>query len=103
MTDSAARQFQRKIEDFVCEHCGKEVKGTGYTNHCPACLWSKHVDINPGDRANTCGGMMEPIGVRQKDGEYDILHRCTVCKTEKYNRVTKADDFDIILKLSANI
>ena len=43
--------FTRKVEDFTCEHCGREVHGNGYTNHCPHCLHSKHVDVNPGDRA----------------------------------------------------
>ena len=57
------KRFNRRIEDFTCEHCGTEVHGNGYTNHCPNCLWSKHVDINPGDRAADCGGLMEPIAV----------------------------------------
>ena len=96
------KKFQRNTENFVCEHCGFKTEGDGYTNHCPKCLWSKHVDNNPGDRANECQGLMEPEGLRKKDGEYDILHRCTVCGTEKWNRVTKADDSDIIVKLSAS-
>ena len=33
--------FTKKIEDFTCDHCGYNVKGKGYTNHCPKCLWSK--------------------------------------------------------------
>ncbi|MFN2146641.1 MAG: RNHCP domain-containing protein, partial [Anaerolineales bacterium] len=36
-------KFQRRIEYFICEHCGAEVSGVGFTNHCPVCLWSKHV------------------------------------------------------------
>ena len=60
------KQFQRKKENFVCEHCGQEVIGNGYTNHCPSCLHSKHVDINPGDRAETCGGLMEPVDLELK-------------------------------------
>lgn len=96
------KQFQRTIENFKCEHCGTFVNGNGYTNHCPNCLWSKHVDTNPGDRANACKGMMQPISLRKKDGEYDVLHKCTVCGEEKYNHVTKDDNFDIILKLSTN-
>lgn len=50
------KKFQRQIEDFVCEKCGKEVKGDGYTDHCPRCLRSKHVDVNPGDRRSKCNG-----------------------------------------------
>ncbi|MDD4027925.1 MAG: RNHCP domain-containing protein, partial [Bacilli bacterium] len=43
-------------ENFICEVCKKEVKSLGYTarDHCPYCLSSKHVDINPGDRKCTC-------------------------------------------------
>ena len=55
--------FNRKKENFVCENCGEKVEGNGYTNHCPNCLWSKHVDINPGDRAETCHGLLKPIAV----------------------------------------
>ena len=66
MKSSVMRKFQRKKEDFICENCNKKVKGDGYTNHCPACLWSKHVDINPGDRLAECKGMMKPIGLDKK-------------------------------------
>jgi len=51
------KKFQKKKEDFKCEKCGREVIGTGYTNHCPDCLWSKHVDVNPGDRQSKCLGL----------------------------------------------
>ena len=40
---------------FNCEHCGKEVlplSDGSYRNHCPYCLYSKHVDIVLGDRLN---------------------------------------------------
>ena len=65
--------FIRKTEDFVCENCGQEVKGNGYTNHCPRCLYSKHVDINPGDRASDCGGLMKPVAVELRHGERIII------------------------------
>ena len=69
--------FQRRIENFVCENCGYEVAGTGYTNHCPKCLWSKHVDIHPGDRSAACGGMMEPIRVEGASPEYAIVRNAS--------------------------
>jgi len=72
-------KFQRKIEDFTCLNCGKGVKGNGYTNHCPHCLWGKHVDIHPGDRLNPCQGAMKPIGVELKQGHYLIVHECQKC------------------------
>jgi hypothetical protein len=54
-----SRKFQRTREDFTRERCRTFVKGGGYTNHCPECLWSKHVDVNPGDRQATCQGLKE--------------------------------------------
>ena len=95
------KKFQRTKENFVCENCGFKVKGSGYTNHCPRCLWSKHVDVNPGDRQAACRGMMSPIGVNLKGGEYIILNQCLKCGFEKKNKAAEADDFDIILRLSA--
>jgi hypothetical protein len=92
--------FTRTIEDFVCGRCDCSVTGTGYTNHCPKCLWSKHVDVNPGDRASDCGGMMEPIGVSLERDGYVIRHRCVVCGFQKPNKTAKEDDFEMILKLS---
>ena len=73
------QNFKRQIEDFICEHCGQKVVGNGFTNHCPRCLWSQHVDINPGDRAESCGGLMEPIGVELERGQYVITQKCLKC------------------------
>ncbi len=92
------KKFQRKIENFVCERCGYEVSGNGYTNHCPKCLWSKHVDINPGDRASKCKGLMEPIGLEMKNGEYVLIHKCVKCGHVKKNKKTEKDDMEEILK-----
>jgi hypothetical protein len=94
--------FQRRKEDFVCENCGFQVTGSGYTNHCPKCLYSKHVDINPGDRAEICGGLMSPIGIEQNHGEYTILHKCTKCGLRRRNKTVSEDDFNLIIKLSNN-
>jgi len=97
---ATTRKFQRTKEDFICEHCGVLVKGNGYTNHCPHCLWSKHVDINPGDRKASCQGLMEPVGIESRGGEYIIIHHCLSCGTEKKNKASKNDDFDAIIKVS---
>ncbi len=76
------KRFTKNDNGFICAHCGFEVKPLGKTsrNHCPKCLYSLHVDINPGDRANTCCGEMEPISAAPdpKKG-YVITHRCTKC------------------------
>lgn len=92
--------FIRVIEDFTCEHCGATVKGTGYTNHCPMCLWAKHVDNDPGDRAATCGGMMEPIRLEGTTPHYRILHRCERCKIERRVSVAENDAPERLVKLS---
>ena len=89
-------QFQKKIEAFVCEKCGEHVAGNGYTDHCPACLWSKHVDIFPGDRNATCGGMMEPVEQEMTNRGHDIVYRCMRCHYEHRNKVAHDDNQDLI-------
>ena len=71
--------FQKTVEDFVCEFCGNPVKGTGFTNHCPKCLWSKHVDVSPGDRMALCRGLMRPIRIDGSSPDYTIIHQCVKC------------------------
>lgn len=56
--------------------------------------------MNPGDRASECGGMMEPVLVTAKGGEYIILHRCTQCKFERPNRSQPNDSFDAIIAIA---
>ena len=97
------KKFNRQIEDFTCEHCGQKVHGNGYTNHCPNCLWSKHVDVNPGDRAADCGGLMEPVGVELKNGEYILLQKCKKCGHLRKNKVSPEDNFEEIIKLSRSM
>lgn len=87
----ADQKFQKRVEDFVCEACGVQVAGSGYTNHCPQCLVSKHVDVHPGDRLAECGGLMEVVKIDLKDGEWRLLHRCGRCGYEKWNKVAAAD------------
>lgn len=86
--------FFRRIEDFVCEHCGGAVAGDGYTNHCPQCLWSRHVDVEPGDRAATCGGVMKPILVERQRSEWILTHECVTCGHTKRNKMSATDNFD---------
>ncbi|MBQ2667751.1 MAG: RNHCP domain-containing protein [Clostridia bacterium] len=83
-------------EPFVCSVCGRDVipegAGSDHRNHCPYCLSSKHLDIEPGDRAADCGGTMEPIAVWvRKHGEWAIVHRCRICGALSSNRIA-ADD-----------
>lgn len=83
-------------DSFTCKVCGWPVvsagAGTGHRNHCPNCLYSIHLDNEPGDRASDCHGRMEPIGVWvRKKGEWAVIHRCTRCGKIGSNR-TAADD-----------
>jgi hypothetical protein len=96
------KKFQRKIENFVCENCGEKVEGDGYTNHCPKCLWSKHVDINPGDRQAVCGGMMKPIGIENKADVFYVVQECVKCGHIRRNKLAKGDSFDEAIKLFNN-
>jgi len=95
-----SKSFIKNVENFICGICGFEVVGDGYTNHCPKCLWSRHVDIFPGDREETCGGLMEPIGLKIENGKESIVHRCIKCGVVRVCKVSKNDDRGEILKLS---
>ncbi len=96
------KQFTKIVEDFNCAHCGTVVHGNGYTNHCPKCLWSRHVDNNPGDRSATCGGMMRPVSVTPDGDRFIITHQCEICGKEKRQRTSDDDDIDTIIELSTN-
>ena len=84
--------FKRNKEDFVCENCGEKVVGNGFTNHCPHCLYSKHVDIDPGDRAEDCGGLMEPINLELERGKYIITQKCLKCGRIWHNEASAGDE-----------
>jgi len=92
--------FQRRKENFACGHCGYKVIGNGYTDHCPKCLYSKHVDIHPGDRKQICQGLMRPIGVVQVHGEYIILYKCLNCNLVRRNKAAAEDDLEQIIIFS---
>ncbi len=96
------KRFTKTVEDFTCAHCGAHVRGNGYTNHCPMCLWSRHVDITPGDRAATCGGMMRPISVETSGGQYTITHKCEICGKTIRQRALDTDNINEIIALAAN-
>lgn len=97
------KKFTKIDEEFVCEHCGKKVGKLGYTcrNHCNYCLYSKHVDINPGDREETCHGMLKPIQVilDSKKG-YVIIYKCEKCGAIRKNKAAIDDNMDLIIKLT---
>lgn len=85
--------------------------GTKHRNHCPLCLWSKHVDLKtPGDRRSDCDARMQPVGLTMKDikynpfthktsGELMIVHKCLKCGRTSCNRIAGDDNPYTVLSL----
>ena len=98
------KRFTMKDEQFICDNCHKNVDTLNYTarDHCPFCLYSKHVDIEPGDRKNTCHGLLEPIGIEKFKDTYKVIYKCQKCHQLHKNIVAKDDDMNLIIKLSVN-
>ena len=96
------KRFTKTVEDFTCAHCGAHVLGNGYTNHCPKCLYSRHVDNTPGDRAATCGGMMKPIAVEKSGENFIITHKCEKCGKVIRQHTAADDDMDTIITISTD-
>ena len=91
-------------ESFTCSNCNKNVEKLNYTarDHCPYCLYSKHVDINPGDRQNNCHGMLKPINIEKYKNTYKIIYKCTKCNQIHKNIIATDDNFDKIIELTSN-
>lgn len=103
------KRFTKNDNGFICLNCGKEVLPLGYTsrNHCPFCLYSIHIDENPGDRASTCLGILEPISAYPdaKKG-YIIVHKCKKCGEIRRNKAAheakvQPDNLSLILELTS--
>ncbi len=102
--------------DFTCMHChglvsaGYIVAGVNNRNHCPYCLWSRHLDWRKaGDRLSACKAGMQPIGLtvkktrkkynRHRQGELMLVHRCTACGQVAINRIAADDDSQIAMEI----
>ncbi len=101
MMESA--RFTKNDEGFTCAHCGREVLPLRYTsrNHCPHCLWSLHLDVNPGDRASDCGGALAPVSARPdaKKG-FVLTHRCERCGALRNNKAAEDDNRSLLIRLT---
>lgn len=94
--------FIPRQEPFACGHCGQQVEPLpqgSYRNHCPHCLWSKHVDADgPGDRASVCQGLMRPEALDQRSGKgWIILHVCESCGKRIPNKAAPDDDLTVLI------
>lgn len=93
--------FIAREEPFICGHCGKDIQPLGrgsYRNHCPYCLYSKHVDADgPGDRASACRALMQPVSL-DYDGKkgWLIVHECAACGKRIPNKTAPDDDLSAI-------
>lgn len=106
---------------FKCSNCKifvgeNEEMGTRWRNHCPACLYSMHVDLNsPGDRKAVCKSRMEPIGLtlkkeglnqygEERTGELMLVHRCCneECGKISINRLAGDDDIQAVMNVYEN-
>ena len=99
------KNFTKNDNGFICANCGMEISPLGYTsrNHCPKCLCSLHVDVNPGDRANTCRGLQMPIAVENSGKKgYVIVYRCSKCGAITRNKSQEDDDFEKMLEIAKN-
>lgn len=96
------KKFNMIDESFTCENCGKHVNKLQYSarDHCPYCLYSKHVDINPGDRLNNCLGLLKPIDIEKYRNTYKLIYKCSKCNQIHKNIVATDDNMNIIIQLS---
>ncbi len=99
------KRFAKNDSGFECQNCHREVTPLGYSsrNHCPFCLWSLHLDENPGDRAADCGAKMRPVTAEPdpKKG-YVITHRCERCGATRRCRSAADDDVSLIIALTVH-
>lgn len=95
------KKFNMIDETFTCENCGKVINKLNYTarDHCNYCLYSKHVDINPGDRANDCCGLLVPIDIEKFKDTYKIIYKCCKCNQLHKNIIAIDDNMDKIIEL----
>ncbi len=90
--------FKMINESFKCENCWKNIEvhpEWSARNHCPFCLYSKHLDKDfPGDRSSDCHSLMEPVWIDYKKNKWNMIkHKCLECGKEILNKVSPDDDF----------
>ncbi len=102
--------------DFRCIFCGQYVSaqeflsGVHHRNHCPYCLWSRHLDLfQAGDRLAACKARMQPIGLTLKragkkygnpvQGELMLVHRCVECEKVSINRIAADDNNRTVMEI----
>lgn len=100
------RGLRLESETFRCVRCKRQIEslsfGTQHRNHCPYCLWSRHLDNHPGDRKSGCQSAMEPIAIALREGgEWVLIHRCVGCSVLHENRIAGDDSMLLLMSLAA--
>ncbi len=112
------KKFSDPFGDFKCVHCrtiisaDPDISGVHNRNHCPYCLWSRHMDLHEaGDRLCACKSAMKPVGLALKQahkkygsarqGELMVIHHCTECGKVSINRIAADDVPDTLLEIYA--
>lgn len=95
--------FKMLNENFKCENCSQEIiKHPEWSarNHCPFCLYSKHLDKDfPWDRMSECLWLMQPIDIDYKKNKWNMIkHKCVKCSKEILNKIAPDDDFLSFIK-----
>ncbi|MBQ7700362.1 MAG: RNHCP domain-containing protein [Clostridia bacterium] len=97
------KRFTKNDSGFICANCGAEIPPLSYSSrdHCSRCLCSLHVDINPGDRANACKGLLVPVSAEPdaKKG-FIINYKCKKCGAILRCRAASDDDTELLIKLT---
>lgn len=96
--------FIMKNESFLCENCGKEIlKHPTWSarNHCPYCLYSKHLDKDfPWDRASKCQWLMKPVWKDyHKNKGWMVIHECQKCGKRIPNKLAEDDSVEVYGRL----
>jgi DNA-directed RNA polymerase subunit RPC12/RpoP len=96
--------FIMKNDSFTCENCKREVSkhpSWSARNHCPYCLYSKHLDkAFPWDRLSNCWGSMKPEWKDYKKNKgWMIIHLCSTCDKKIINKIAEDDSIDVFGKL----
>jgi hypothetical protein len=111
--------FDPSLTGFKCGHCRVYISaelllsGVNNRNHCPYCLWSKHLDLyQAGDRLAACKSLMRPVGLAlkctrkkygtQAAGELMLVHLCIDCGKVSLNRFAADDDVDKVWGIFAS-
>jgi hypothetical protein len=90
-----SEKFIKINESFKCLYCGlfnEKDKHGSCRNHCYYCLYSLHVDIYPGDRKESCNGLMKPIDIKTIGGKNIIYHKCLDCNKINKNKSLPDDN-----------